>query len=363
MKKLMLVCAALAAFAGFAGTTARIVTSAGTIELALDAEKAPITVKNFAEYAKSGHYDGTVFHRVIKGFMIQGGGFTRDMAQKPTREPIKNEAANGLKNRKYTIAMARTQVVDSATSQFFINVNDNAFLDYRAPNAMGFGYAVFGEVTKGQEVVDKIAEVATGSVGFFQDVPKTPIVIEKVTVSEEVVKADPKLFETIFTRGSCRQFDATRPVSDADIEKILRCAMCAPTAMDRRPWEFVVVRDKAKLAALAQKAPNCRVGNGAQVAIIVCGSLDNGLPGRGKEFWMHDCAAASMNILLAAHGLGLGAVWTAGYPSEERVAAIREVVGVPEGYAPLNIIPLGYPKEPVQPKDKWNPAKIHNDQW
>lgn len=174
---------------------------------------------------------------------------------------------------------------------------------------------------------------------------------------------EPKLFETITTRGSCRQFDASKPVSDEDVEKILKCAMCAPTAMDRRPWEFLVVRDKAKLAALAEKLPYCRVGNGAQVAIVVCGTLDNGLPGRGKEYWIHDCSAASMNILLAAHGLGIGAVWTGVYPGEDRIAAVREVLGVPDGFAPLNIIPLGYPKEPVQPKDKWNPAKIHKDQW
>ena len=347
----------------FAGTTAEIKTSMGTIEVALDAEKAPITVKNFVEYAKSGHYDGTIFHRVIKGFMIQGGGFTKDMVQKETRAPIKNEATNGLKNKKYTIAMARTQIVDSATSQFFINVNDNAFLDHRAPNPMGYGYAVFGEVTKGQDVVDKIALVETGNVGYFADVPKTPVVIEKVTIREESVREEPKLFETIVTRASCRQFDASKPVSDADIEKILRCAMCAPTAMDKRPWEFVVVRDKAKLTALAEKLPYSRVENGAQVAIIVCGSLDNGLPGRGKEYWIHDCSAASMNILLAAHGLGLGAVWTGVYPGEDRIAAVREVVKVPDAYAPLNVIPLGYPKEPVQPKDKWNPAKIHKDQW
>jgi len=188
MKKLMVMGAFALAIAGFAGTTAEIKTSLGTIEVALDSEKAPISVKNFVEYAKSGHYNGTIFHRIIKDFMIQGGGFTKDMAQKETRAPIKNEAANGLKNRKYTIAMARTRIVDSATSQFFINVKDNEFLDHRSPTPMGFGYAVFGEVTKGKDVVDKIAVVETGSVGFFNDVPKTPVVIEKVTIREETAK-------------------------------------------------------------------------------------------------------------------------------------------------------------------------------
>lgn len=185
MRKLLAFGVAWTVCAGFAGTTAEIVTSAGTVEVALDAAKAPLTVSNFVAYATSGHYDGTIFHRVIKGFMIQGGGFTKEMVQKKTRAPIRNEATNGLKNRKYTIAMARTQVVDSATSQFFINVNDNAFLDHRAPNPMGYGYAVFGAVTKGQDVVDTIAAVETGHVGYFADVPKTPIVIEKVTIRED----------------------------------------------------------------------------------------------------------------------------------------------------------------------------------
>ena len=155
-------------------------TSLGEIELALDAEKAPVTVSNFLGYVKSGHYDGTVFHRVIDGFMIQGGGFTKGLEQKPTRLPIRNEATNGLKNRKYTVAMARTGVVDSATCQFFINVKDNAFLDHRSPDPRGFGYAVFGAVTKGTNVVDKIAKVKTGNFGYFADVPLEPVVIEKV---------------------------------------------------------------------------------------------------------------------------------------------------------------------------------------
>ena len=174
---------------------------------------------------------------------------------------------------------------------------------------------------------------------------------------------EPGLFETIAARTSVRKFDPSKPVSDADIEKILRTGMCAPSAMDRRPWEFIVVRDRAKLAALGSRLPYSRCGNGAQAAIVVCGNLDNGLPGRGKEYWIHDCSAATMNILLAAKGLGLGAVWTGVYPGEDRVAVVREVLSIPEGYVPLNIIPLGYPAENPPPKDKWNPAKVHNDKW
>ena len=173
----------------------------------------------------------------------------------------------------------------------------------------------------------------------------------------------PGLFETITTRTSVRKFDPSRPVSDADVETILKAAMCAPSAMDRRPWEFVVVRDRAQLDALAKRLPNSRVGNGAQLAIVVCGTTDNGLPGRSKEYWIHDCSAASMNILLAAKGLGLGAVWTGVYPGEDRIAAVRETLGIPDGYLPLNVIPLGYPAENPTPKDKWNAAKVHRDQW
>ena len=156
-------------------------TSKGTITQALDDEKAPETVKNFLQYAKDGHYDGTIFHRVIDGFMIQGGGFTKDMNQKATREPIRNEAMNGLKNKRGTIAMARTMVVDSATSQFFINLVDNDFLDFQNPTPQGFGYAVFGAVTDGMDVVDAIAKAKTGSVGPYQNVPEEAIVIRKVT--------------------------------------------------------------------------------------------------------------------------------------------------------------------------------------
>ena len=154
----------------------------GTITLELDDDKAPLTVANFAEYAAAGHYDGTIFHRVIDGFMIQGGGFTKEMNQKPTRAPIRNEAANGLGNRRGTIAMARTSVVDSATSQFFINLVDNDFLDHRDPTPQGFGYAVFGAVTDGMDVVDAIAKVSTGFAGPHQNVPEKPVVIRKVTV-------------------------------------------------------------------------------------------------------------------------------------------------------------------------------------
>lgn len=159
-------------------------TSLGTITLELDDEKAPITVKNFVDYVKSAHYDGTIFHRVIDGFMIQGGGFTRDMNQKETKSPIRNEAMNGLKNKRGTIAMARTMVVDSATSQFFINLVDNDFLDFSSPTPQGFGYAVFGKVTDGMSVVDKIAKVRTGFSGPHQNVPVDPVVIKKVTIAD-----------------------------------------------------------------------------------------------------------------------------------------------------------------------------------
>ena len=162
---------------------ATIETSMGSITVELDDAKAPVTVKNFLDYAASGHYDGTIFHRVIDGFMIQGGGFTRDMNQKDTRAPIRIESMNGLKNLRGTIAMARTMVPDSATSQFFINLVDNGFLDFTAPTQSGYGYAVFGKVTDGMEVVDRIAKVRTGFSGPHQNVPEEPVVIRKVTVS------------------------------------------------------------------------------------------------------------------------------------------------------------------------------------
>ena len=155
-------------------------TNLGNIVLELDAEKAPVTVENFLGYAKSGYYNGTIFHRVIDGFMIQGGGFDSSMKQKSTEKPIKNEANNGLKNNKYTIAMARTSIPDSATSQFFINVNNNDFLNY--PGQDGWGYCVFGKVTEGTDIVDKIQKVATGNSGGHQDVPREAVTILNVTI-------------------------------------------------------------------------------------------------------------------------------------------------------------------------------------
>ena len=155
------------------------IQSFGVIALELDADKAPKSVANFLSYVADGHYDQTIFHRVIDGFMIQGGGFDSQMHQKPTSEPIENEANNGLKNNAYTIAMARTQAPHSATAQFFINVSDNDFLNHTAPSLQGWGYAVFGKVVSGTEVVDKIRGVPTGRQGFHDDVPKEPILIEK----------------------------------------------------------------------------------------------------------------------------------------------------------------------------------------
>ncbi len=150
----------------------------GTITLELDHDKAPATVDNFLAYVNSGHYDGTIFHRVIDGFMIQGGGFTEDMPQQPTLDPITNEANNGLRNDRYTIAMARTSDPHSASAQFFINVGDNDFLNHTAPSRQGWGYAVFGRVIEGTEVVDAIRQVKTGRSGFHDDVPKEPVVID-----------------------------------------------------------------------------------------------------------------------------------------------------------------------------------------
>jgi cyclophilin family peptidyl-prolyl cis-trans isomerase len=155
-------------------------TSEGKIVIELWADKAPVTVENFLQYADEGFYDGTIFHRVIDGFMIQGGGFTKDMQQKPTKKPIKNEASAALKNDRGTIAMARTQQVDSATCQFFINVVDNDFLNHKNETPGGFGYAVFGKLTEGIDVVDKIKAVKTVNVGPFGDVPEEPVVIEHV---------------------------------------------------------------------------------------------------------------------------------------------------------------------------------------
>ncbi len=158
-------------------------TNHGAITLELDAENAPKTVENFLQYARDGHYDNTIFHRVIDGFMIQGGGMESGLTQKATRAPIANEAGNGLKNKRYTVAMARTNEPHSATSQFFINLADNDFLDYKGPSPQGWGYCVFGRVTAGQDVVDRIKAVATGNKGFHQNVPVADVVIQRVEVA------------------------------------------------------------------------------------------------------------------------------------------------------------------------------------
>jgi peptidyl-prolyl cis-trans isomerase B (cyclophilin B) len=161
-----------------------IATTVGQMTLELDADNAPKTVENFLAYASSGFYDGTIFHRVINNFMIQGGGFTTDMEQKPTQAPVDNEANNGLKNERGTIAMARTQDPHSATAQFFINVQDNDFLNHTGENMQGWGYTVFGKITQGEDVLDKIRCVQTGSQGGHQDVPTEPIIIESISVTE-----------------------------------------------------------------------------------------------------------------------------------------------------------------------------------
>ncbi len=157
-------------------------TNMGDITLELNKEKAPVTVENFVSYVNDGHYDGTVFHRVINGFMIQGGGFDKDMKQKPTKSTIKNEANNGLKNDEGTVAMARTQDPHSASAQFFINVKDNDFLNYSSETMQGWGYAVFGKVVDGMDVVNKIKTVKTSNSGFHQDVPVEPVLIETAEV-------------------------------------------------------------------------------------------------------------------------------------------------------------------------------------
>jgi cyclophilin family peptidyl-prolyl cis-trans isomerase len=163
-----------------ANPTVTIATSLGNIRIELNTEKAPITTKNFLEYVTDGFYDGLIFHRVIPGFMIQGGGMDPQMKQKSTKSPIKNEATNGLKNRIGSVAMARTNIVDSATAQFFINVKDNDFLDHRSTSADAFGYAVFGQVIDGMDVVQKIEKVKTKNSGMHQDVPVDPVVIKSV---------------------------------------------------------------------------------------------------------------------------------------------------------------------------------------
>lgn len=162
--------------------TVEMETSAGTLRIELDDERAPLSAQNFLDYVRKGHYDGTVFHRVIKGFMLQGGGFDEKMSQKPTAAAISNEAGNGLKNKRYTLAMARTSAPHSATSQFFINTVDNGFLDFTAESAQGWGYAVFGRVVQGTEVVDAIEQVRTGNRAGHSDVP-----LEAVTIVRAVV--------------------------------------------------------------------------------------------------------------------------------------------------------------------------------
>ncbi|MDG4548905.1 MAG: peptidylprolyl isomerase [Candidatus Contendobacter sp.] len=191
----LLLAAAVLSWAGgttLAGTQVRLDTSLGPIILELADDKAPKTVENFLAYAREGFYNNTIFHRVIDGFMIQGGGFTVDFQQKPTRAPIKNEADNGLKNRRGAVAMARTNEPQSATAQFFINVKDNPALDYRSPDPQGWGYAVFGQVIGGMEIVDQIRQTPTGVGGpGFRDVPKTPVIIQSVTVLPATPPAAP----------------------------------------------------------------------------------------------------------------------------------------------------------------------------
>lgn len=167
------------AAAGSSQPVVRFKTTAGDIVLTLDAAKAPVTVANFVQYVKDGHYNGTIFHRVIDGFMIQGGGFNADMRERETRAPIKLEAGNGLRNTRGTVAMARTRDPNSATAQFFINVADNSFLNHTAPSAQGWGYAVFGKVVAGTELVDALRRVKTTRKGYHDDVPATDVVIEK----------------------------------------------------------------------------------------------------------------------------------------------------------------------------------------
>jgi cyclophilin family peptidyl-prolyl cis-trans isomerase len=173
-------CLALPALA--ANPQIEMKTSMGTLTIELFADKAPKTVENFLQYAKDGHYAGTIFHRVIDGFMIQGGGFEPGMKQRPARDPIKNEADNGLKNETGTLAMARTSDPHSATAQFFINVADNTFLNHTSASPHGWGYAVFGKVTKGMDVLQRIAKVPTDNIGMYQNVPTQPVIIESVNV-------------------------------------------------------------------------------------------------------------------------------------------------------------------------------------
>lgn len=175
--------------------------------------------------------------------------------------------------------------------------------------------------------------------------------------------SEPSVFDAIATRTSIRAFDKTRPVGEDLIERMLRAAMAAPTAVNKQPWEFVVVTDGATLKALSEVHPHARIENGATLVIAVCGATDNGLEGRAKEYWIQDCSAATENLLLAAHGLGLGAVWCGVYPMDERIAPIKEILAIPDGYLPLNLVTIGYPAVNPAPKDKWNEAKIHRNRW
>lgn len=177
------------------------------------------------------------------------------------------------------------------------------------------------------------------------------------------MEREPSVFKAIATRTSVRAFDAQRAIGDDQIEVMLRAAMAAPTAVNKQPWEFVVVTDREKLEALSRVHPHARIENGARLVIAVCGATDNGLEGRAKEYWIQDCSAATENLLLAAHGLGLGAVWCGVYPMEERIAPICEILSIPPGYLPLNLVTIGYPKGRNAPKDKWNAAKIHENGW
>lgn len=186
---------------------------------------------------------------------------------------------------------------------------------------------------------------------------------KELSAAKAKMSAEPSVFDAIATRTSIRMFDKARPVGEDLIEKMLRAAMSAPTAVNKQPWEFVVVTDKATLSALSKVHPNARIENGATLVIAVCGATDNGLDGRAKEYWIQDCSAATENLLLAAHGLGLGAVWCGVYPIEERIAPISEILAIPEGYMPLNLVTIGYPAVHPAPKDKWNAKKIHRERW
>ena len=186
---------------------------------------------------------------------------------------------------------------------------------------------------------------------------------KELSEAKAKMAAEPSVFDAIATRTSIRMFDKTRPVGEELIEKMLRAAMAAPTAVNKQPWEFVVVTDKATLSALSKVHPHARIENGATLVIAVCGATDNGLDGRAKEYWIQDCSAATENLLLAAHALGLGAVWCGVYPMEDRIAPISEILAIPQGYMPLNLVTIGYPAQHPAPKDKWKPEKIHRERW